>query len=237
MSKARIATESAKGQGGCLPREVDEIFFRCLTRTAGCHILSEAGTRGSQRSRTAQGCMRELELAWRFVDWTAGKGRKPLRRCRWTGSPALKGSLRWRSRRPVMTWSTISSCASSCSSTVETCTLTILPAEHSHPTARKWSRCQTMRAKLEASLLLAARRAGFLAEEECVQMLRDLVEAKQNLIDPGFSLYSDPIFKRERGKYVGFIELLRTRHLISFRDFGGEKEYRPSLCGRNGGRR
>ena len=55
-----------------------------------------------------------------------------------------------------------------------------------------------------------------LAEEDGVQMLRGTVEAKQNLIDPGFSLYRDPIFKRERGKYVGFIELPRTRHLKRF---------------------
>ena len=55
-----------------------------------------------------------------------------------------------------------------------------------------------------------------LAEEDGVQMLRCPVEAKQNLIDPGFSLYSDPIFKRERGKYVRFIELPRTRHLKRF---------------------
>ena len=53
-----------------------------------------------------------------------------------------------------------------------------------------------------------------LAEEEGVQMLRDSVETMQNLIDSGFSLY--PIIKRERGKYVGFIELLRSRHLARF---------------------
>ena len=47
-------------------------------------------------------------------------------------------------------------------------------------------------------------------------MLRDPVEAKQNLIDPGFSLYSHPMFKRERGKSVGFIELLRARYLVRF---------------------
>ena len=62
-----------------------------------------------------------------------------------------------------------------------------------------------------------------LAEEEGVQMLRDPVEAKQNLIDPGFSLCSDPIFKQERGKYVGFIELLRSRHPCTFRDFAARR--------------
>ena len=51
-----------------------------------------------------------------------------------------------------------------------------------------------------------------LAEEEGVQMLRDPVDTKQNPTDPGFSLHSDPIFKRERGKYVGFV----SRHLVHF---------------------
>ena len=51
-----------------------------------------------------------------------------------------------------------------------------------------------------------------MAEEEGAQILRDPVEAKQILIDPNFSLYSDPMFKREGGKKVGFIDLLRSRH-------------------------
>ena len=55
------------------------------------------------------------------------------------------------------------------------------------------------------------------AEEEGVQMLRDPVETKHNLQDPGFCLYSDPIFKREHWNYVGFIELLRPRHLVRFK--------------------
>ena len=50
------------------------------------------------------------------------------------------------------------------------------------------------------------------------------VEAKQNLIDPGFSLCSDPMFKRERGKYVGFIELLRWRHPCTFRDLAARRK-------------
>ena len=125
--------------------------------------------------------MCKLEVACGLKSGQWGKDEPSLRRCRWTRSPALKGSLRWRSGRPVTTWFTIFRCASSCSSTVETCTLTILPAEHSHPTARKRSHCQTTREKLETAPLSAAR---LLAEEEGVQMLRDPVEEKQDLIDP-----------------------------------------------------
>ena len=47
-------------------------------------------------------------------------------------------------------------------------------------------------------------------------MLRDPVEARQNLLDPGFSPNSDPTLEREQEKYVGFIELLRSRHLVRF---------------------
>ena len=69
-----------------------------------------------------------------------------------------------------------------------------------------------------------------LAEEDGVQMLRGTVKAKQNLIDPGFSLYSDPIFKRERGKYVRFIELPRTRHLIRFGTWRREGRTQFFVC-------
>ena len=68
-----------------------------------------------------------------------------------------------------------------------------------HPTARKRSRCLTKD----------------FTTFGCVAC-RFAEETRQDLVDPGCSLYSDPLFKREGGKYVGFVELLRSRHLVRF---------------------
>ena len=90
--------------------------------------------------------------------------------------------------------------------TAETCTLMILPAG-----SRCW-RCSRLH-HLRHRGLQASRRAG---DEEGVQTLRDPVEARQNLFDPGFGPNSDPTLEREQVKYVGFIELLRSRNLVRF---------------------
>ena len=89
--------------------------------------------------------------------------------------------------------------------------------------ARKRSRCQTTRGKLETSPLWL-RGLQALAEEEGVQMLRDPVEAKQDLIDPGFQSVQRSHIQTRAWEVRGFHSAVAVETPFSFRGLGGEKE-------------
>ena len=63
MSKAQLAAKSAQGQGGCLPREVDEIFFRCLAQLDA--------TSCPRRGREAASLQGQLDDACASLNWLA----------------------------------------------------------------------------------------------------------------------------------------------------------------------
>ena len=76
---------------------------------------------------------------------------------------------------------------------------------------------------LETSPHSAARLRSLAAEDDVVRLLPNPEEPRQHLLDPGFSMLSGSIFKRERGQYERFVELLKSRHLVRFRTWRREE--------------
>ena len=193
VSKAPLAAKTVWGQGECLLCEVVEVPFLCLTHNWMPHLV-----RGGDDRQPAF-----KDSSMMHVRLDSGERTKPPSPMQMDSIARVEGPSSWRSRRPVTTSSSILRSAPSVLSRSCRPNIRILP-QGSGLVARRRGR------KLEISPLSAARLAGFCPD------VAGPSGGEAESDRPRSGLHS------ERGKYVGFMKLLRSRHIVLFGTCLGE---------------